>query len=356
MKNIVVIQNLAACEIIEKAIEIKPEVDTIIYNPAAPGLSQYLLRRYASNHLIKIPTTSEIKKFSKEIIYLGGEKDFSSEGLRFTAEVKRNYINLKASLQTLNWFVKNVDLRGGLFNLVCYNRNCIVPFAIKEISIFKGYNLGLITEVELDNSSKNSYKVSIYSPDTSFNDEHYERSFTHIRRLNSLSDVMTIVLSWITLRRTVVTPSPLYTIDRALAMLFFKLFSQNRLRKNTGSLKIKDDLDRFFSGFICQISDDTSMRLSKQDYFNKVETWLAEEESKQQTKILFIHPKERSIQSLWRYFLLSKKYSSRIFFGGLDLFLSDRPEGNEQKIKLSFITSSTFEKYNSRQDIEWVMV
>ena len=68
-------------------------------------------------------------------------------------------------------------------------------------------------------------------------------------------------------------------------------------------------------GFSCQITDDTSLEISVEEYKDIIKNWCIKNGN---NKVLFIHPKERSLKSLFFYFGLAWKFNVKLYFGGID--------------------------------------
>ena len=132
-------------------------------------------------------------------------------------------------------------------------------------------------------------------------------------------------------RNCIISPNFRYLADRLTGTLLNKLLILFTFRD---SLKRKD-------GFSCQIADDTSLEMSVDEYKGIVRDWSIKNGN---NKVLFIHPKERSLKSLFFYFGLAWRFNVKLYFGGIDKLFKFK-DSNLVLEKILYISSTSAHKY-----------
>jgi hypothetical protein len=327
-KRVYIYQNIKTERLINKIFG-KPRFgDVILYNPDY-GINK---SKYYQIEFLPLPRKRDLikyKKYPQNISWV--------ISLDRVSEIKRNYIEKEYCSFFYHWLKDNIYFSGSV-DLICFNKFCLVPVVMSTYLVeYPGTNAHLY-EIEIDNSISNGYKIEKMCINQGWTESELYKSALY--RGNSYRGVLKLVNSYIIKRnllRCFITPKVSYLIDRFFGRVITRVLISFNIFKNWK----KNDFD---IGFACQISDDTSLPMPPDIYFDIIEGWINKFSNDYKCKLI-IHPKERSLKSVLKYIYLARKYRISIIYGGLDKLARTEFNQNRSLKEIYYISSTSACKY-----------
>jgi hypothetical protein len=346
MKKLFIFQNLAALHLIEQSGEIHSGSDIILYNGAWPKLGKYISTNYKGCRFIPIPTVRELSLRSDGKKIRSGTF-FSS--ISICAEIKRGYLDFDIACSLEGWLLENLpNDEETSFEIVCYNRHCLLPSILIQDELKHHLNISCIKEVEINNLLKDRFKLTAFDINDVKSAPVILKNFYGKRQLNHFTDVAILVKNQLLNYRTPLSPHLPYVLDRALGYITI-----NCIRKLRQLFPWSVAPLRANNVFVCQVSDDTSLKMTVDEYFQCVSYLCAEKHLENEKIVLSIHPKERSIKSLIRYFKTALNSSASVSFQTVDEIIKYQKSNSLSDLNFYYMTSTAFEKYGSEPGCFW---
>lgn len=336
--KIFVFQNARVAHAITSLVCSPSGSDVVLFCEDAPGINRFVGLR--GEQLIPAPRIFELSpnhgsEFASEI---GSSKAFIR-----CAEIKRGYITKAICENLINWCTTLAAVRHSEIEIYCYNRHCVIPLILVSIAQNCGGKV-TVFELELDNQTKGHLKLDKITFPNSEDIITKVFSKKYVSPKHTLTGYARILANSLSDRRCVLTPNFRYIFGRAMAGFMLLLMS---FVPQLSSTKI------YGRGFVCQVSDDTSLPMSVDEYFSSVARWCSRYRGP--NSVLFLHPKERSIRAILVYIKLVLRYRVNLYLGGLDRYFAVNTSSNVGILKLWFLTTTSKEKYRSRCEfIKWL--
>ena len=259
------------------------------------------------------------------------------KSLMNTPEIKRGYLNHEQLNKLVCWLYHEVKrfFDHDNIEIICFNKRCLIPLAMTKI-LTQNVNQACkitIKDTEIDNFKKGCLKfeeIVINNTETAISVSSKKHVVSKKRiYMTYIYLIFRLVLQGG--RNCYISPNFSYLADRLSGTLLNKL---TVLITSRDTLKRKD-------GFSCQIADDTSLDMTVAEYKSIIKNWCI---NNGDNKVLFIHPKERSLKSLLFYFGLAWKFNVKLYFGGIDKLFKFK-DGSLALNKVLYISSTSAHKY-----------